>query len=599
VGAVQDDSAWEAARAAHCDAFVAARAADDAGAMAAAALGLASLQRFGGPGGRTPALLHEAYLAAADSPATRARLAAALARSWVYGNDAARGATFAVEAVELAEQAHDPTVLADALDGQLAASWGPDDLSERLHITARLQDVAAHVDDVRTQMDAHLWRLTTALETLDVTGMHRQLSALDLLADETGSPLVRYFAMTRRAMHATLVDDLDRARELAEAAYALGTDMRVPDAFAVYHEQRAEIARHADDVGFLAGEAALAEDYAVRHGVESVLAGAAVLALQAGDTERASRIVAQVGGGGFCQVPYDVDWLLTLSKTTEAAAELGYTDIARAGMTLMAPYAGRCVVNAGAVVCVGVVEDYLWRAAVVSADSRADDWRAAADAAYRRLGAPWWLRRVSAPHDVRRGAPVTASRPAGRRAAEMRPLPGQTVWSVGPAGEARLLPDMKGLHYLRALLQRPGVEITALEMSAMAAGHGTAVAEPGAGERLDRRALTAYRNRLREIDEELDEAQSWNDHARAERIEAEREALLRELAGATGLGGRARPMGGTAERARVAVRKAIAAALDRIDAEDPATARLLRRTVHTGSACRYEPDPDTPVDWLL
>jgi hypothetical protein len=158
---------------------------------------------------------------------------------------------------------------------------------------------------------------------------------------------------------------------------------------------------------------------------------------------------------------------------------------------------------------------------------------------------------------------------------------------------------MKGLHYLRALLQRPDVEITALEMSAIVAGHGTAVAEPDTGERLDRRALTAYRNRLREIDEELDEAQSWNDPARVERIEAEREALLRELAGATGLGGRARSVGGTAERARVAVRKAIAAALDRIDAEDPATARVLRRTIHTGSVCRYERDPDTPIDWLL
>jgi hypothetical protein len=132
VGAVQDDSAWEAARAGQCDVFVAARAADDVDAMAAAALGLASLQRFGGPGGRTHALLHEAYLAAADSPTTRATLAAALARSWVYGNDAARGASFALEAAELAEEAHDPTVLADALDAQLTTSWGPDDLSERL-----------------------------------------------------------------------------------------------------------------------------------------------------------------------------------------------------------------------------------------------------------------------------------------------------------------------------------------------------------------------------------------------------------------------------------------------------------------------------------
>jgi hypothetical protein len=448
-------------------------------------------------------------------------------------------------------------------------------------------------------MDAHLWRLTTALETLDVTGMHRQLSALDLLAHETGSPLVRYFAMTRRAMYATLVEDLERARELAEEAYALGTGIGVPDAFAVYHEQRAEIARHANDVGFLVPEAALAEEYGVRHGIESVIAEAAVLALQAGDTERASRLVLQVGGGRFGQVPYDVDWLLTVSKTTEAAAGLGLADIARAGMTLMAPYAGRCVVNAGAVVCAGVVEDYLWRAAVVSADPRAGHWRAAADAAYRRLGAPWWRRRVSEPYDVKPGVPGTAPRPPSSRTIEMRRLPGQSVWSAGPAGQARLLPDMKGLHYLRALLQRPDVEITALQMSAMVAGHGTAVAEPDAGERLDRRALTAYRNRLREIDQELDEAQSWNDPARAERIETEREALLRELAGAAGLGGRTRNSGGTAERARVAVRKAIAAALDRINAEDPATARLLRRTVHTGNVCRYEPDPDTPVSWLL
>ena len=170
-----------------------------------------------------------------------------------------------------------------------------------------------------------------------------------------------------------------------------------------------------------------------------------------------------------------------MSKTTEAAAGLGYTDIARAGMTLMAPYAGRCVLNAGAVTCAGVVEDYLWRAAVVCADPRADHWRAAAEAAYRRLDAPWWRRRVSAPYDVKRGVPVAAPRPAARRTVEMRRLPGQSVWSVGPADQARLLPDMKGLHYLRALLQRPGAEITALEMSAMVAGNGTAVAEPDAG----------------------------------------------------------------------------------------------------------------------
>jgi hypothetical protein len=83
------------------------------------------------------------------------------------------------------------------------------------------------------------------------------------------------------------------------------------------------------------------------------------------------------------------------------------------------------------------------------------------------------------------------------------------------------------------------------------------------------------------------------------RAQAERDALVQQLAAAAGLGGRARASGATSERARVAVRKAIAAAIERIDAVDPALGRLLRDTVRTGSACRYEPDPARPVVWLL
>jgi hypothetical protein len=594
-----EDSAWESARAAHCEAFVAARADDDVDAMAAAALGLASLQRFGGPGGRTPALLHEAYLAAAETPVMRARLAAALARSWVYGNDTGRGTPFALEAVQLAEATNDPVLIADALDARLATCWGPDDLSERLRIATRLHDVAAHVDDVRTRMDAHLWRLTTALETLDVTGVHRGLSALDKLASESGSELVRYFAMTRRAMYATLVGDLDTARDLAEKGFVLGSEIGIADASPVFHEQRAEIARHADDRDFLATQAELTEGYAVTYAIESLLAEAAVLALQAGDNERAARLVLQIAGGGFQSVPYDVDWLLTVSKTTEAAAGLGMADIARDGMNLMTPYAGRCVLNAGSVVCVGVVEDYLWHAAVVVEDSRADGWRAAAAAAYRRLAAPWWLRRVAGPQDADAAAARSIHESPEVRVLELRQVPGGSVWSVGPPTRPRLLPEMKGLHYLNALLRQPNTEIGALELTALVAGHGTTIRQPGMGEPLDRQALTAYRSRLRELDEELEEAQSWNDPARADRLEVERAALLRELAGATGLGGRARISGSSAERARMAVRKAIAAVLERIDAEDPATARLLRRSIHTGNACRYEPDPDVSISWLL
>ena len=80
---------------------------------------------------------------------------------------------------------------------------------------------------------------------------------------------------------------------------------------------------------------------------------------------------------------------------------------------------------------------------------------------------------------------------------------------------------------------------------------------------------------------------------------AEREAPFNELAAAAGLGGRERRTGDTRERARIAVRKAIAGALDRIDDVDHPLARPLRNSVTTGASCRYAPDPGRPVRWVL
>src|SRR5882724_9934559 len=94
-------------------AFEAARDRRDADGMTAAALRLPSVLEFGAPPGQVPALIHEAY-AAASGPAARGRLASALARAWVYGGDPPRAVEFAAEAVDLAEQAGDPGMLADA-----------------------------------------------------------------------------------------------------------------------------------------------------------------------------------------------------------------------------------------------------------------------------------------------------------------------------------------------------------------------------------------------------------------------------------------------------------------------------------------------------
>jgi hypothetical protein len=159
---------------------------------------------------------------------------------------------------------------------------------------------------------------------------------------------------------------------------------------------------------------------------------------------------------------------------------------------------------------------------------------------------------------------------------------------------------VRGLHYLHLLLARPGLDVPALALSDAVAGNLDARAVDGdAGPLLDRQALAAYRSRLGELDDELAEARVHADLAREQRLDREREALLDQLRAATGLGGRARVAVGTHERARVAVRKAIAAAIDRITAVDPSLGRLLIDTISTGATCRYDPDPDRPMRWIL
>lgn len=82
-------------------------------------------------------------------------------------------------------------------------------------------------------------------------------------------------------------------------------------------------------------------------------------------------------------------------------------------------------------------------------------------------------------------------------------------------------------------------------------------------------------------------------------MEAERDALVAELVAAAGLGGRTGPVGSTAERSRVAVRKSTATALARIEAHDALLARLLRDVIRTGVTYTFEPDPARPLAWTF
>ncbi len=145
-------------------------------------------------------------------------------------------------------------------------------------------------------------------------------------------------------------------------------------------------------------------------------------------------------------------------------------------------------------------------------------------------------------------------------------------WTVEFGAATFRVRDAKGMRHLARLLESPGREIHALELARLesSASPTSGVADPAmtdaagsddAGPLLDAEAKAAYRERLRELQEELAQAEAWNDPERASRLQEESDALTHELAAALGLGGRDRVAASVAERARISVTRAIRSSL--------------------------------------
>jgi tetratricopeptide (TPR) repeat protein len=181
-------------------------------------------------------------------------------------------------------------------------------------------------------------------------------------------------------------------------------------------------------------------------------------------------------------------------------------------------------------------------------------------------------------------------------------------WAVTFDGTTVRVRDAKGMRYLARLLTAPGRDHHVLDLVAAESpdegGEGSRegaspsrVDSGDAGEILDARAKEAYRRRLTEIEEDIEQAQASGDLERAAQADAEREFIVRELGRAFGLGGRARRAASASERARVSVTRAVRQAIARIAEHHPQLGEHLGRTIRTGTYCAYSADPRIPAGW--
>jgi len=335
-----------------------------------------------------------------------------------------------------------------------------------------------------------------------------------------------------------------------------------------------------------------------------------------GDRRQAAASLARLGDLG--ELPRSSSWLVTMYGVVETAHLLGDTETAGRAYALLRDCADLPMIASLGAACFGSTRHALGVAALTAQDpARAVDhlraavrhnlalehWPAAALSRWRLArglaltGAPGDAATVAA--TVRREAtdlgmvlPDNPARP-GRS-----PRGGPTnvrvfcrregrSWQVSMGDHAATVAHSVGLAHLAVLLANPGHEIPAIDL--VAGGPGTETPDDSAQPVLDERARRQYRDRMTELDTDIDEAEAANDLERAARLRGERDWLISELTAATGLAGRTRHFTDAKERARVAVSKAVRRAVDRIERAEPAIGAELKATVQTGLRCSYRP----------
>jgi len=169
------------------------------------------------------------------------------------------------------------------------------------------------------------------------------------------------------------------------------------------------------------------------------------------------------------------------------------------------------------------------------------------------------------------------------------------MWTLRFGGKTIHMPAAVGLEYIAQLLSRPGRQIPAAELLAARSGLELEATRGNSGELLDAEALDQYRRRYEQLEEELAEAERNCDVGHLERLRHQRQQLARQLAAATGLGGRSRRQSDS-EKIRKAVSTAVTRQIARIEKQHPLLGRHLGSAISCGQLLRYL--PPEPIEWL-
>jgi tetratricopeptide (TPR) repeat protein len=605
-------------------AFALVKAADDPLALARAALAQGASLR---PGVVDPAHVRALEWAASRISRQRepklaclleARLAAALQPS----SDPARPIGMARGAVAFARGLGDPELLREVLTFAGSALTFFVETPEVHALSGELLELSLAAGDAERALRAFMRRVIGHLELGELDQFDSETERMLGLAREMGHPALAWRALLMGSMRAlargnfeeserfvteleqisSLVDDPALALSLlahqALRACALDDEMEIRRVFEENLERMAESARPFDCT--------------IR----------ATLALQLGDREAAAAEVTAYSRVTRL-VPPDSAMLGSFGQVVAFA---GSTELREAMLEQLAPLAGReihtapvpCSYEGPVARVLGLLEASLgrhdaalarfepalarcrahgfrpWVARLalelgtsLRALGRETEARAAFEEA-RSLASTLGMKRIEARAARALGSLEAPAQIAPGEPATLELIHEGEVWSVRWPPYVARVRDSRGVQLLAKLVAAPGERLHALAL----VGEGDAfLPESDAGEALDRKAVSAYRARLSEIDDELARAEAGAEAPREKKLRRERQMLVAEISRAVGLGGRLRKVGSATERARINATRRLKDAISRIAEASPELGRHLERVIRTGTYCVYQPKP--------
>jgi hypothetical protein len=559
----------------------------DPARLAAVAFGVQRLgARFAMPREPVIEVLDEARRAAIGRvPTLEATLTAALARELAHSvpQHRARAGPLSERALELARATTDAGTELACLLARHDVVWTPGTGAERGEISRRIVDLAEQRGDDEARAEGLLLLANALLETGSPTFRDTLRVCLNAV-DALGQPRHRYLALTRRAALSLMDGDLGAAAALIDDATVLGERIREPDTGNVRMSQRLALVALRGNPDEQRGFAAEAVAWWVGAPVHAHCVAAGFLA-RAGDLDAARREIDIVNDLGGWRADRSYLWSVFIGQLAEAAVLLHDEALSENILHDLRPVHDVCGVNGAVVAFAGALAHPA--GLVAAATGRVEEARTLLQYAvdvHVRLGDPLWeaasRTALAALGDTPASSGMTTLRRTGNR------------WTITHGTRTATVPDTRGWRDLAVLLDRPGEDVHVLQLV------DSGLLQQPAGELADRTAIAAYRRRLHDLDREQADAEHDNDLGRAERLRAERDALLAEVGRVTGRGGRPRPdPGGAAERARKAVTARIRDAIKRLEPELPDLAAHLNRNIITGSWCRYRPDPS--VRWTV